>query len=364
MLQSGHTVDGRRITKRSPPPITMTCVAFDFDPPRHEPDAAWSADAQAKLAALVAMYAGYAYSTRAGWRWVVALAQPALIHTAQDWADWRASYGALCDWLEREHGLAADRSCSEPGRLFRLPDVVRDGVRQVPTVLGSVDELGAFELPEAPAAERSPLAVSPEPPQSSPLGVNDEKLQPERSLLYRLLQAPGAILGEHEPGAYRIRCPRNRLHSVGRPGDSSTLLYLPSGPSGYGEICCKHASCANMSTPDWIAALDDGTQHSVRRLVRIEGVGIDQARDGVALSVRVRAADAGGELPLRYLKVYSRTAARWRALFESAGVELPEDLLMGGDLSAACSELRGRLLTLELEGSTVRMILPGQEQAA
>lgn len=62
--------------------------------------------------------------------------------------------------------------------------------------------------------------------------------------------------------------------------------------------------------------------------------------------------------------VYSNTTARWRALFDGAGVELPDDLEIGGDLSAACAELRGRMLTLELEGSTVRLILPGQERAA
>lgn len=319
-----------------------------------------------RLGALVAAHAGYAYSTRSGWRWVVALAAPALIHTAEDWNAWRSRYAAVSVWLQREHGLTADPACSEPGCLHRLPCAVRDDVRQVPTVIGTVERLGAFELPEAPSvgiATRPPLAVSSEPSQCEPLGV-DVSEQQARSPLYRKLAAAGLILGQSEAaGSFRVLCPRRRLHSTGRDGDGSTTLFLAEG-NGYGVLHCFHSACSGMTTPQWLDALDDGTAQPTRRVVRIEGVGIDQARDGVCLSMRVSAADGGAELPLRYLKVYSSTGARWRALFEGAGVEPPEDLQIGGDLSAACAELRGRLLTLQLEDSVVRMILPAQERAA
>jgi hypothetical protein len=99
-----------------------------------------------------------------------------------------------------------------------------------------------------------------------------------------------------------------------------------------------------------------------RRVVRIDGVGIDS--NPVRLVMGIVAADDGGKLPLRYLRCYADGKPRWKALWGAAGVEPPDDLNVRGDLGAACKELEGRTIGLELSGSTVRRIVSARESEA
>jgi hypothetical protein len=339
----------------------MTCVAFDFDSPAHKPDSTWSAETQSKLAALVAMYGGYAYSTRSGWRWVVALSTIVELHTAQDWDAWRARYLRACDWLQAEHGLTADRSCSEPGRLFRLPHVVRDGVRLEPVILGSVEELGAFELPEATSSTLAlhPPAIQAVRPEDAELGslvdVRDVPPELDASPLYRRLRDSGA-LGSPIPGglAYRMRCPRGAEHTGSDGLDGSTLFFPPGGAGSYGHIHCHHAGCAELDLDELVLSAADTA--FTRHEVQIVSASIERTMSSCRVVCKLQQ-----PAPARYVRVANTTKARWRALWTGADVAPPEDL--EGDLTEACRELTGCRIIVECEGSVVRRILP-REQAA
>lgn len=360
MLQCGHAPDGRRITKRSPPPITMTAVAFDFDPPHHEPDALWSAGVEAKLRELVAEHGGYAYSTRAGWRWVATLAAPTQIHTAADWAQWRARYAAACDWLAAR-GLATDRSCSEPGRLFRLPCVVRDGQRLEPITIGDVQALGAFELPEAPSLDAlhppsiQAVRSTPDAQLGSAVDVGCDAPELETSPLYRRLRDTGALGELLASGAYAIRCPHGAEHSGSDGLDGSTLFFPPGGPGSYGHVHCHHAGCAGLDL-DALVLGGGETSATAWHVVQIAAVGVERTSSECRVVLQL-----AQPAPCRYVRVSNASKARWRALWIGADVAPPEDL--AEDLSAACRELQGARLVLECEGSTVRRILPAREAA-
>ena len=96
---------------------------------------------------------------------------------------------------------------------------------------------------------------------------------------------------------------------------------------------------------------------------RIVAVGAESsARDGVEIILRVEALD-GAPLPLRYVRLNPNND-NWFELFEAADVADPDDLIIGGDLSAALAEVRGRVVTLEIAGETVCRILATTEAAA
>jgi hypothetical protein len=367
-MQCGHDAGGHRITRASLAlgPIVMTAIAFDFDPPGHRADAEWSADVARKLEAMIAASGGFGYSTRVGWRYVVQLAAPHEVVGAEGWKAWRERYAAACDALDRDHGLAADRSCSTPGSLFRLPRAVRDGLRLEPLTIGDPERLGAFELPAAPMPSS---LLQPHPPRvvasrpaaakTTQVGVvcEDTRSDPGRFLVYRKLEAAGAV-GDRDPASphiYRIRCPRAQHHGNGADGtDGSTVLFLPApGPSGYGRIHCHHAACAGE---DLTAIVLEGPV--TRREVQIVGVGAEADDYGAQVTMKIQPADGAGELPVRYVRIHSSPEARWAALWEAANVSDPTDLDPEGDLGGAIGELRGRTIAIELDADArVRRLL-------
>lgn len=124
-------------------PITMQLFVVDVEPAGHAPRTPeWDAAEQPKIQQAIALGAFY-YGTRGGYRLIWQLVEPFTIASKQDAEDWKASYVAALDEIERELGIVGDRACKDWTRLYRLPFVTRDGVQQVPTVAGA---LGLYAL--------------------------------------------------------------------------------------------------------------------------------------------------------------------------------------------------------------------------
>lgn len=120
-----------------PEGVPIVLLALDRDAPDHRATPEWLATELPKIQALLAAHpGGYAYSTRGGYRVVYRLAQPFIIHGHQEARAWRAHYLGWCALLQRDFDLTFDPQCVDWTRLFRLPDVIRDGERQIPAALG------------------------------------------------------------------------------------------------------------------------------------------------------------------------------------------------------------------------------------
>lgn len=254
-FQAGTTASGRRITRASlEEGVTMTALVIDLDPPHHAADPTWSEATVAKLEALIAERGGVAHATRVGWRYVVALASPIVLRSAADWDAWRLRYEAACAELSSRWALAPDLACSDPGRLFRLAFVVREGEKLEPRTFGDLSRLGAFVMPELSPEARAALekenahrTVS-EPSGSAALASRAERPDAERGSLFDLLDARGDVIRQLRPGVWVVRCPNRAEHSTGHDGDTSTILFEARRLGEPGLLKCSHASCAKLTS--------------------------------------------------------------------------------------------------------------------
>lgn len=214
------------------------------------------------------------YATRGGVRAVYSMtADPFTVRNDRDAKEWRRLYSTAVCWLERVSGIRADIACGDWQRLYRLPNVVRDGESRAPAFIDLVAP-GQWVMDVEPcdieaARQRAPRAFGVAkvrdvtPCASSGFG-----------LFYHLLQLDGAILHPRGNGCYVVRCPNEREHTSGVSGDGSTLLYLPHAGSEVGCIACLHSHCQSKRGADWLRHWS----HDER----------DRARDVGGISSRVR----------------------------------------------------------------------------
>jgi len=108
-----------------------------------------------------------------------------VIRSQLDAAKWSLRYGAWCTHLEQRFSIAADKSCKNWGRLYRLPRVVRDGALQVPAlVLGDPSAVGFWSV------EVDVPSVTERPPVNHVLGPPPDIDTNERNrIMYALAQA-------------------------------------------------------------------------------------------------------------------------------------------------------------------------------
>jgi hypothetical protein len=112
-------------------PIRMVALVGDVDDEaahaEHRPASdEWRAEVEPRLAASELAW----YRTRGGARVVAVLAEPFAIASKQDAAEWSARHAAWCAALRERYGLEIDQHTHDWTRLFRLPNVVRDGEPQ------------------------------------------------------------------------------------------------------------------------------------------------------------------------------------------------------------------------------------------
>jgi hypothetical protein len=341
-------------------PIAMALLVFDVDAPGHVVTPEWRAEMQARIARLPG--SPYAYATRGGFRvlWRLAVAFP--IASPQDESSWRRRYHAGCDWLEREHGIVADRTCSDWPRIFRLPHATRDpgGAPEALPTWGDPEAIGVIDLPEAPEEHKyqSPRARSAQGPNAGGATAADAaEMTGDASpgVLERLVGARDHIIGTHElhdgSMALKIECPNAAAHARGR-GDGAMLIR-----GDVGRICCARTACRGIEGEAWITYFtrEELIAAGVRRarITRVLPLTWNGAVEWT-LALQIEAADNGPALP-KYLRA-TAGSTRWDAIFDSVGLVLP-DLADPKDVSEQTAALRGEVITVETDEARVRRIL-------
>lgn len=179
---------------------------------------------------LFAEHPGLAYPTRSGIRLA-----------------WRIA----CDWSEYEHLAACwyseldargfrgiDSTAGSFGRHMRLPFIIREGVREKPTIEGELAYLRW--RPEQPAPARQ--APRPRPRARRPASDSWAPGDPVVAMALAMrLAAPGGA------GKWHVYCPRER-HNGGEL-TSSTVVWDD------GRFCCLKASCRDVTYADWVASI-------------------------------------------------------------------------------------------------------------
>jgi len=118
------------------PSVRMVALTGDCDDPvahanKTPARAEWRAEQLPKLAA-----SGLAhYETRGGYRVLASIDFE--ITAPSDAEIWKEYYLGWCEHLEQAHGLVLDRKCNDWTRLYRLPNVMRDGKPQRAKVIGT-----------------------------------------------------------------------------------------------------------------------------------------------------------------------------------------------------------------------------------
>lgn len=152
-LASGALTDGVA--------VRMVALVGDLDDPTAHRTKAPASDEwrAAQLPALIASRL-QVYRTRGGYRVLAVLREPVELRTPEDARLWRSTYLGWCEQLERDHGLRLDRSCADWTRLYRLPNVLRDGVEQRARLEGSgFPIVDAYAIPAAPVTAAPTAAI-------------------------------------------------------------------------------------------------------------------------------------------------------------------------------------------------------------
>jgi hypothetical protein len=189
-------------------PIVMAYLVGDVDDPvahaqgipaRDE----WRADEQTKIARLRAEHPGVVtYVTQGGYR-IVFRCEPFEIENKQQKQAWWALYLRFVRYLRLRFDIVADPRCKNFGRLFRLPNVVRDGKPTDGQVVGdpsNIEKLSTNRLPE-PAGATHPFVAGAlksaiENVKSAANGSRNDVLNREAFSLGGFV--PGGHVDEHE----------------------------------------------------------------------------------------------------------------------------------------------------------------------
>ena len=106
---------------------------------------AWRSTERAKIATFLQAHPeAFIYETKGGYRIVMLLREPFLLKTEEDVHRWKIVYLLSAASLSRRFNIVGDPVCRDWTRFYRLPYVVRDGVREQRPVYGDPHKLGSW----------------------------------------------------------------------------------------------------------------------------------------------------------------------------------------------------------------------------
>ncbi len=146
---------GPRVFEAVPDGVPMALFTIDVDDPvahanktpaRQE----WFKTENAKIQRLFADHpGGYAYTTRGGYRVIYKLATPVVLKSSADAERWKRTYTAWLAHVRERYAIDGDEGCKDWTRLYRLPNVIRDGVSQNARPEGDPLAIGTWDVPVA-----------------------------------------------------------------------------------------------------------------------------------------------------------------------------------------------------------------------
>lgn len=244
----------------------LTHVVFDVDPPGHVATPEWRLSTREKVVALNERHPGvFYYETRNGARIVYRQTVATVVASRDDAREWKRTYAIGLAYLARRFQIAADPSCADVTRLFRLPRATREigGKPENHPSWGDAHAIGSLEI-SADASDVSAAKATSKAWQSHRVIDHAPCAASGDGILFAALQARGDIIRAHGAGAYVVRCPNEAQHSSGRTGDGSTILYLPAAGECVGAVCCLHAHCSDLTVRDWLRLFSDSERDAAR----------------------------------------------------------------------------------------------------
>lgn len=242
--------------------VCMALVVFDIDGDEHKGSDEWFKDERGAIFDLVEARASgdddvhppFVYRTRGGYRIVFRLERPIYIRDAADAAAWTALYAAWAANLRRRFGIAADLSCKDWQRLFRLPHATRDDNTgpEDREVIGDPKNIGTWHC-ELSAED---MATPPKKVVRASINRLRNIGRTSRGRLVDAFDGRGMLDREVEPGMWAAECPWESSHTGGATFDSSTVIYA-ADDGDLGFFRCSHAHCVNRSQADVIAQFSD-----------------------------------------------------------------------------------------------------------
>ena len=141
--------------------VRMVAMIGDIDGPDHKATPEWRAETITKIEASGLAY----YATKNGFRVLASVDYE--IATREDAAAWKEAYLGWCEYLKQAHGLTLDLRCKDFTRLYRLPNVKRDGKAVRAKVIGEIPAFDIAKHSAEPSAQAKPGTAQPAPTASA-----------------------------------------------------------------------------------------------------------------------------------------------------------------------------------------------------
>jgi hypothetical protein len=148
------------------PAVVMQLLVGDVDPPGHE----WTDEWGERTAKRLAKSGMAHYRTRNGYRVIVPLESPVPLESEHDGAEWSEVYLAWVASVKERYGIELDPVCKDWTRLYRLPNVRRDGHDERAEVIGELTPMPASELAALIEATPAPAPAAKAPRKRTTAG--------------------------------------------------------------------------------------------------------------------------------------------------------------------------------------------------
>lgn len=211
-------------------PMVMRVAMFDFDTPGHVPIAECPEFAD-PLVHLPTGFLGYA--TAGGFRCMTLLPEPFVVDSPERWEQWRAWHAGMGQALAEALERPIDEGCSEPARLFRLPNVRRRGKPCYPDLYGALG---------TPSLTPRPVPVKP--------AIETYEGDAAATKLGAVFKAAG-LARDSNGQKLIVTCPWVHEHS----GQADTGTFIDDDETGLGHFVCMHAHCRARHSNDALKAL-------------------------------------------------------------------------------------------------------------
>ena len=223
---------------------TSSVLICDVDNPGHVP---WTGELRARWgqqwARLPVLSTVGAYETAHGLRLLQPLPAPVPVLEVEL---------RTATWLDelRTAGLDPDSSCRDWTRLYRLPHVLRDGVRYTSPWV----ELARLSPRDIPPARAAPQPRRKTKTRARACAEPAIATGPADSLLGRRFRAAGLLGAEIAADRIAVTCPWRHLHTTDS-GPTESILFAPHYGSSVGWFHCSHAHCTGRGIAAVLAVL-------------------------------------------------------------------------------------------------------------
>lgn len=267
-----HSPEGKRLNLQAFKEglkVELQAIVFDVDGPGHVATPEWRRETREKVVTLAAVHPNpFYYETRGGARIVYRQAEPTILECDADALEWSRIYTIAVAHLAQQFDLAADPSCCDWQRLYRLPRATRDpgGLPENHPYWGDANNIGTLTI-EASWADVTKAT------KQNERAFSERRELPEFAgggdgLLFWALKLRGDVFREAPRGGWVCRCPNHRQHTSNTDGSDSTVVY-PASRGQVGFICCRHAHCVGNTLRDWLSYFSDSELEAARQAAGI-----------------------------------------------------------------------------------------------